>query len=141
MILCPSSGVDLRLLEVLGKGESLSMVVDEEAPAISGGSRVAVEIDVDTTHGGEEDVISEMEIVYKLDSWESVKRSSPSKFQIQHVFERNANSRSPSKNYPTEKRLGIAESRTTHTVDNDGRVDSLATHVLLGIDVLELGDA
>ncbi|GKD07511.1 hypothetical protein Tco_1187196 [Tanacetum coccineum] len=38
--------------EVLGKGASLSMVVDEDAPAISGGSRVAVEIAIDTTHRG-----------------------------------------------------------------------------------------
>ncbi|GKA59082.1 hypothetical protein Tco_0758395 [Tanacetum coccineum] len=35
--------------EVLGEGASLSMVVDEEAPAISGGGRVAMEMHVVTT--------------------------------------------------------------------------------------------
>ncbi|GJS61764.1 hypothetical protein Tco_0656548 [Tanacetum coccineum] len=40
--------------EVLREGSSLSMEVKEEedAPAASGGSRVAGEIGVDTTHGG-----------------------------------------------------------------------------------------
>ncbi|GKB10462.1 hypothetical protein Tco_0844385 [Tanacetum coccineum] len=39
--------------EVLGEGASLSMEVEEEdAPAVSGGSRVAGEMGVDTTLGG-----------------------------------------------------------------------------------------
>ncbi|GJR62864.1 hypothetical protein Tco_1505026 [Tanacetum coccineum] len=38
--------------EVLGEGASLSMVVDEEALAISGGGRVATEMDEDTTLRG-----------------------------------------------------------------------------------------
>ncbi|GJX86403.1 hypothetical protein Tco_0337177 [Tanacetum coccineum] len=39
--------------EVLREGESLSMEVEEEeAPAVSGGSRVAAKIGVDTALGG-----------------------------------------------------------------------------------------
>nr|GEU33706.1 hypothetical protein [Tanacetum cinerariifolium] len=39
-------------VSLLNSGVSLSMVVEEEAPAVSGGSRVAAEIVVDTTLGG-----------------------------------------------------------------------------------------
>nr|GEX16733.1 SKP1/ASK-interacting protein 16 [Tanacetum cinerariifolium] len=38
--------------EVLGEGASLLMVVEEEAPSVSGGGRLATEIFVDTTHRG-----------------------------------------------------------------------------------------
>ncbi|GJW71533.1 hypothetical protein Tco_0128450 [Tanacetum coccineum] len=38
--------------EVLGEGSSRSMVVEEDALAVSGGGRVAMEIVIDTTLGG-----------------------------------------------------------------------------------------
>ncbi|GKE79115.1 hypothetical protein Tco_1545235, partial [Tanacetum coccineum] len=38
--------------EVLGYGASLSMEVEEGVPDVSGGSKVAVEMGVDTTLGG-----------------------------------------------------------------------------------------